>query len=144
MERAQMTEAQWKRLGEALRFSHSSATLEVDGFNLNLQVDHVGPLKLAIVFYVNGRMRGEWILNDCEERRRFFRPVEIRLFSFTKKAKLIKSLGKKRAYEMFDLDRARTYFISTWLSFVPLKRHLIKNNASIRLISINGTLEPQA
>ncbi len=151
MERAQVTAApskltpeQWKRIEDALGFAYGSAELEVDGYRLLLRVAHVGPLKLKITPFVNGWMRGEWLGKECEERRRFFRPVVLRLFSHADKAKWIKACGKKRAYEMFELDKTRTYWFFAWPSFGPLKRHLVKHNASIRLVSINGTEEPQS
>jgi hypothetical protein len=150
MERAQvnaappkLTPEQWKRIGDALCFAYGSAELEIDGFKLLLQVVHAGPLKLTIVFFVNGWMRGEWLGKDCEERRRFFRPVTLRSYSYALKAKWIKALGKKRAHEMFELDKTCTFWMSDWPSFGPLKRHLVKFNTSIRLVSIGGVAEAQ-
>ena len=44
---------------------------------------------------------------------------------------------------MFDLDKTHTYWMSDWPSFGPLKRHLVKHNTSILLVSINGLVEAQ-
>lgn len=152
MERAQMTAApsqltpeQWKRVGDALRFAHASAEMECDGFKLGLQVQHVDALKLGISVFVNGWCRGQWILNDCEERRRFLQPTVSRLYSHAQKARIVERIGKKRAADWYpNLDKTYTSYSTTWTAFSRLKRHLLKHNASIRLVSINGIEEPQA
>ena len=140
---SKLTPEQWKRVEDALGFAHGEVTLEIDEFHVSLQVQYLSPLKLAIQPFVNGWFRGEWLGKDCEERRRFFRPVVMHVYSPAAKAKWIKALGKKRTHELFDLDATKTYWQSCWLSSGSLRRHLIKHNTSIRLVGINSLGEPE-
>ena len=114
-----------------------SAHLQCDGFNLRLCVSRAGTRKFTISFYVDGFFKGEWITKDCEERRRFFRPVTRPVFPAKFIRAMAKAVGKKKAQA--DYSKKVTYYSPCWDSFGALKRHLLKNNKSVRFVSI-GTL----
>ena len=152
MERAQVTAApskltpeQWKRVEAALGFAYGDAQLEVDGFRVGLRVSYAGALQLAIVAYVNGEFRGKWALEDCEERRRFMREQTLRYYSPAQVRRIIAKMGKRHAQKYADecLSGTHTAYYWDWPSFRSLKRHLIKHNASIRLVAIDGLGEPE-
>ena len=129
-----------------------NAKLECDGYKLSLTKSQRGESGLAIFPYVNGEFKGKWINEDCEERRRFMRPVAHARFTPKDKAlykKLDRYQGKKPDPKKYD--EKITYYYWPWLSFASLKRHLIKHNQSIRITHINGralddsaTTQPEA
>ena len=108
--------------------------LKCDEHLLTLRITRISELKLAIVFYVNGKFKGEWLMNDCEERKRFFRPVNKSVYT-AKQKKGFKKLGKRYLKQNnFDPDKKITYYQFYWTNFNSLKQHLIKNNTNIKLV----------
>jgi hypothetical protein len=84
---------------------------------------------------VNGEVRGAWLFEDCEERRRFMRPVKRFLYSKEQRVsykKVSKRLRQK--YGLPDPDITYTSYDFYWTSFRALKRNLIKNNTTIELV----------
>lgn len=135
-----MTRDEWQQVERALTVPYGAAKLRIDGYELALCVQQVKPLKYAITPYVNGEFKGAWLLHDCEERRRFFRPVRSRLWSPKLRASL-KKVRKATLKEMsIDPDTFGTYYVWEWPSFGALKRHLIANNQSIELASVDHRL----
>lgn len=141
---SQLTTEQWKRVESALGYAHGHVELEVDGFDVGLRVSYAGALKLAIVAYVNGEFKGKWLTEDCEERRRFMRAQTVRVYSPARVRRITAKMGKRHGRKFADelLSETLTAYCWDWPSFGPLKRHLIKHNASIRLDSIDGLGEP--
>ena len=131
-----MTPADWDQVKGALSMPYGRVTLRCDAFELALQVSAVGPLRFEIVSYVDGHFTGEWIVNDCEQRRRFLRPRTVPMYPRAKRAQLVAKFGRKRAEEWFDLGKTYTHWSWGWPSFAPLKRHLVANNQSIELVEI--------
>lgn len=129
-----MTPEDWKKVESELRLPFGRATLLVDGYELTLQVKEHKPLRFVICVYVNGWMKGEWLLNDCEERRRFMRPKKCALYTPAQRAKLTKGFTKRQVAKYFaDVDKKFDVFMPYWSSASSLKRHLVANNRSIEL-----------
>ncbi len=136
-----MTKAEWIKAEKALSNIYGYVKLEVDGYTLTISLERWGKYSLAIVVYVNGLLKGEWLANDCEERRRFFCKREKSLLNAKQKAifkKQSKSFQKKFAEEH---KLTYTYYEPKWKSFNSMKAHLIKNNNSIKVIEIVGSGE---
>ncbi len=133
-----MTNEEWAQAEKELKHLHNPVTLICDGYRLQLQLTQIGPMSLGITFFVNGWMRGEWIFNDGEERRRFFRPVQTPVHS-AKSKRLYKGMSAKtlKKYDI-DLNKTFTTYSFYWASFAALKRHLVKNNTSIQLAPLEA------
>ena len=131
-----MTPADWERVKTALTSPYGRVRLKCDTYDLTLGVVPQGPLRYMIVPFLGGRFKGEWIVNDCEERRRFLRRRKVTLYSTAETAKLVRKFGRKRAEEIFHIERAYQRWYLEWPSFAPLKRHLIANNESIELVEV--------
>lgn len=86
-----MTNDEWKQVEKTLSSLFDHVILNVDGYEITLALRRVTPYKAEIAIYINGIFKGEWLSQDCEERRRFLRKSERRLFSDKK----IKELGFK-------------------------------------------------
>lgn len=124
-----MTKEEWNKVERSMSSVYGRITLLCDGYRLTLETG-LCKRKLVTTIYVNGEWKGAWLLNDCEERRRFFRPVK----SLVWKPKILKGVSKRTMKAMgIDPKETNTFYDSFWPSFRPLKAHLIKNNTSIEL-----------
>lgn len=129
-----MTKEDWDQVRVVLQLPYGCAKLICDGYELTLEVQQVKPLKFEIGFYVNGFFKGAFIVEDCEERRRFCCPKQAFVFTPALRTKLLKEMGTRRAHRLFpDIDKKFTWYSSHWASFAPLKRHLVTNNKVIEL-----------
>lgn len=123
----------WKGIEERLKFLESPVKLNCDGYEITLVLQRISQFSNAIMVYVNGKFNGKWLMDDCEERRRFCQARKRSLLDSKQKA-AIKRWPKKDRLAMV----ARAKYISYsphWTSFRSLKNHLIKNNKSIELIN---------
>jgi len=130
-----MKKEDWEEVEIRVFNSYLGAKLLVDGYTLTLRVlRNIKEMRLEIVPYVNGTLEGSWVLEDCEERRRFMRPVTISAWNAKAREtmrKQPKSLLKKLN---INPDEKLVYYSFSWLSFRPLMRHLIANNKNIELV----------
>lgn len=124
----------WKGIEERLDHAYGSAKLKVDGYEISLSVEKGKNLRYEIMVYVNGWFRGEWLNNDCEERRRFFRRRSFYVYK-RKQRESLRKLSKRLQKQMgIDLDKKLAYYTPYWPSFKPLKAHLLRNNKDIKWI----------
>ena len=128
-----MNKEDWKKVEDALESLYRIAVLDCDGYKLSLNLVMATKYRNEIRFYVDGWLYVKWVLEDCEERRRFCRPVHRRKY---KKASF-KGLSKRTLKTWkIDPDEKYTTYGLTWKSFVSLKRHLIANNKEITLVEV--------
>ena len=69
-----MTKKDWEKAKEQLErpWPYSRAHLEADGYDVMLEMQSVNDMfHKGILVYVNGHFKGSWLVQDCEERRRF-------------------------------------------------------------------------
>lgn len=129
-----MTNEEWKKVEEDLKIPFNRVRLNCDGYKLSLALMRISTYQMGICPYIDGKIKGEWLLNDCEERRRFFNKCERSVLT-AKGKKGYAKLPKKRQKELHE-----KYFYDVykpfWTSFRKLKKHLIENNESIELIEI--------
>lgn len=126
------TAEQWKAIGEKLSGAYGTVDLEIDGFKVTLQVKQIAVLQYGIWVFVNGWYHGKWQLQDCEERRRFMRPVSKQRHTRKFVAAMKKIYGRKNPDP--EWTKKSTYYLPWWLSFAPLRRHLVANNHSIAIV----------
>lgn len=127
-----MTKEDWDYVEKGCSHPYGHVQLMCDGFVLDLTVEEVGKLKYAIIPYVNGYIKGKWLLEDCEERRRFCRPVTRPKLSRRMQAleERLARLEKRPSRH----DVKITGWMLHWPTFGPLRRHLIRNNTDITLV----------
>lgn len=129
-----LTREQWTQIDDALKSPYGRVVLLIDGYYLTLEVRSIKVRKYVIAIFVNGWMRGGWILNDCEERRRFLRPYEVFVFPAKKRAELLKTIGK-HSFAKHGFGKSFISYAGYWTSFAALRRHLIANNNSIEVLN---------
>lgn len=122
-----MNKADWDYVKEQLQSFWHPVELLIDGYKVSLKLERMDTYNNAIVMYINGWMKGEWSMSDCEERRRFFRPVTRYFYSKKQRKKLPKKYFP-------SAHKPYTYYMPTWKSFNRMKAHFIKHNESIELL----------
>lgn len=132
-----MTKEDWEKVEKKLSSIFGRAKLMIDGYEITICYVQETVTKYCLAVYVDGKIRGEWLLEDCDIRRKFFHESRKQLFTAKEKAKVIKEVGK-RAFERYMKENPDRYYITSYEpyfgSFRTLKAHLIKNNTSIELI----------
>ena len=130
-----MTKEDWAYVEETVKRPYKIVKLNCDGYILSLRLRRVDVYKLAICVYVNSKLRGDWILNDCEERRRFFKRTQKSILSASgmKKFRKLSKKEQEEWREKFFYD----IYSPCWTSFGSLKKHLEENNESIELVKGN-------
>lgn len=128
-----MTKAEWEQVEERLTRQLIPVALMCDGYHLTLKIERSG-MKLLIVAYINGTLKGEWVIAESEECRRFFRPVKKSVWSAKALARM-KKMSKRQLKEYgLDPDETVTAYYPWWTSVKALKSHLLKHNESIELL----------
>ena len=110
--------------------------LRCDGYLIDIERTLVDRNRLGLIVYVNGHIRAEWLIKDCEERRRFLRKTLRKVFRAADVERICKGLSKRdRAafITRFDLDRKRESYSLNWGSVDALRRHLIAHNRVIQV-----------
>ena len=130
-----MTKEEWDEVQRHLTFPGTTVHMKIDGYDISAQLQrHTSTsLKYDIMIYVNGYFKGEWMVNDCEIRNRFYckrthdtmsRKDKERL---KKASKAVKKLVEEHGHK-YDI------YYPYWTSFRSMKSHFIKNNSSIELV----------
>lgn len=128
-----MTNGDWKYMEEELDRIYGRVELLCDGYRVQFQYGAIGKRLFIHTAYINGWFKGSWLLDDCEERRRFYRKRSVFALPL-KLRKLEKKLGKRILRQRnIDPDKRIDHYDFKWTSFNQLKKHLIANNNSIEL-----------
>ena len=127
-DRKMLTKEQWETVKKAALNPCSGAELMIDGYHISLYLVPTSPYKSELAVYVDGVIDGKKILEDCEERRRFYRPVVKCILP----AKPPKGVGKSQ-WETERKKRQYTAYYPFWTNFTALRRHLVKNNHNIEI-----------
>ncbi len=130
-----MSVEDWDKVEERLQHLYYPVKLNCDGYEVTLMLERRNQFKNVIMVYVNGVIKGKWLLDDCEERRRFFRKIVKSLHS-TKEKKALRKISKRLRKEngLLDPDAKYTTYTWFWTSFNSLKKHLINHNKAIELV----------
>lgn len=133
MATTQPTKDEWAQINKRLKVLYSSVFLRVDGYTVTLRLGQVSQFRNAIGVWVNGWFKGEWLINNTDEARRFYPLRSKDVCTPAVKKRLVKAFGKKQAATLGAFKKIEHYE-TYWTSFTALKRHLIANNEHIELI----------
>lgn len=126
---------------DALRFYPGRVELECDGYNIVASIQQRAGLKLEIMVYVNGFVKGEWLTKRTPECTKFYRPVSGYLHKKKERdeaAKWLKKRGLSNEYKDYWRKVAEAkfdYYVPIFSSAAGLLRHINKTCQSIKLIS---------
>ncbi len=130
-----MTAEDWKKVERNLS-PYTSVKFRIDGYIVDVAVTNEKPhsLKYVLAVYVNGSIKGEWLINDCDIRRRFYcKQTKSLLTAKDKSAPMFKRMKKadrENIIKKYQYDTYSPFFTS----FRSLKNHFIRNNNLIELI----------
>lgn len=124
----------WNEIETILSSAFGSVKMVVDGYMINLTVLPAGPRTYVIAVYINGWIKGKWLIEDCEERRRFWRIKRKHLYKRKEREELRKWNKKYPGEKMWNPDAVFECYTPYWTSFSRLKTHLLKNNEHIEWI----------
>lgn len=126
-----MTKEEWKHVEEKLNSAFSRVDLLVDGYAITIRKEPCDKMRLGLTVYVDGTIKGEWVVQDCEIRRKFYYCSERSLLTAKERKKLQK---ERKAVREAVLARASyQVFSPVFYSFRTLKSHFLKQNTSIEL-----------
>ena len=135
-----LTKDQWAEVERRLSTPFGRVEFKADGYALVGAVSGMGGLKQAVVVYVDGVMKGEWINGGCPEAEKFCRPRCIWLYK-TKDRERAKAELKKRKLSQFIRDHYTTVataqltqWLPYWTSPAAFCRHLRKTCSDIELV----------
>jgi len=132
---AQLTREEVIKIEYELAVPYGMVRLMCDGYRVDIQVSKVKPLKYELMVYVNGEWKGSWVKGDCEEAKRFMRPMHRPKYTAKFRTGMTKVYGARRVRkEIPDLDDKVTHYLPTWLSAKPMLRHFAKTCSDIQLV----------
>lgn len=133
-----ITKDQWAQIKNELSSAYGRVKLQCDEYEVALQVERAGERRYQIITYVNGTLRGKWLTEDCEERRRFLQSTERFIFSPKLRNDMLKIHGGRRAKkaDVEHINRKITLYQFHWSSVDALRRHFEKNNKDVTLIAL--------
>lgn len=135
-----ITKEQWADIETRLSTPFGRVEFKADGYALVAAVRGMGGLKQAVVVYVDGVMKGEWVKGGCPEADKFCRPQRRWVWK-TKARDMAKAILKKRKLDPALRDHytsVATAQLTTWLPYwtspAAFCRHLRKTCAEIDLV----------
>lgn len=136
-----MTKEEWAQVERALSGTYGMARIKADEFVVTFYRQLISKNRLAIVTYVDGQMRGEWInAENAHPEQRCLRPASRFMCSPKQRAEL-KKLRKglrKSLGPAFDPDRKWHYFDLGWPNVTAIRRHYQKTFKAIELQQVTG------
>ncbi|WP_199033327.1 hypothetical protein [Ralstonia sp. ASV6] len=134
---AKLTREQIIAIEYELASPYGMVQLKCDGYTVDLRVEREKPLKYILCVYVNGIRDMGWVKGDCEEAKRFCRPIVRPFYSAQQKAKLVRTFGKRRAAEHFPrLNESHTSYLPFWPSAKTMLRHFGKTCVEVEVLSL--------
>ena len=124
--------AEWKQAEEML-YNWKIVELLIDGYHVQLQLMQDGT-KLDIVVYVNGKIKWEWVAEDCEERSKFWCESHKSLLNKHDKKKM--GLTKKEYERLKEKYPPLISYSPYFKSFRTLKSQFIKHNTNIEFLGV--------
>ncbi|MCL1618357.1 hypothetical protein [Ralstonia pseudosolanacearum] len=134
---AKLTREEIIKIEYELASPYGMVKLKCDGYTVDIRVEREKPLKYILGVYINGVRNMSWVKGDCEEAKRFCRPIVRPFYSAQEKAKLIRSFGKRRAAEYFPkLNESHTSYMPFWPSAKTMLRHFSKTCVDLEVVNL--------
>jgi hypothetical protein len=124
-----------EKIAEELRYPFGRVELQCDKYKVSLHVRPSGERRQTIAVYVDGWIRGEWLMTDCEERRRFMRRTEHFILTPKERQQYLKAFGK-RAAKRYDIDRKYEMFHPNWNAVRSMLQQFCAANSTVTVLAI--------
>ena len=116
--------------------------LRCDGYEVTAEIKTVAKFRQAIVVYVNGWIKGEWMKGEAEEAKKFHRPMRRYLYSkqqrdeARKHAKSRRTPASLREHWKGKSEASITTWAPYWTNAKEFCRHIRKTCADIDVVKI--------
>ncbi len=127
-----MTNGKWKKVEKSLR-ADRNVKLLIDGYNIELRIVKFRNHSVGIMPFINGEYKSEWLLSDCEERRRFYRTIKGCLASEREQERVLQEADEEE-YSRWAEKNTYYEYRAVWTSLELMRIHLENENESIELI----------
>lgn len=127
-----MTDKEWNEVQETLR-ARSDARLLIDGYKVELRIIKFRNYSVGVLPFVNGEYKSEWLLNDCEERRRFYRTISGCLASDREQERVLQEADEKEYHKWLKKNTYYEYR-AVWTSLELMRMHFERENKSIEIL----------
>ena len=127
-----MTPEEWKKVEDALSSPYGRVEFKIDGYDITIMCVVEKPLHYCLAVYVDGKIKVEWISQDCEIRRKFYQKHTKSLLNSKQKKSLKRE--KKDFREKILKESSYDWYEPYWKSVRSMKSHFIKNNKIIELV----------
>jgi len=142
-----MNKEEKAKVKEALEGFYRSVLLKIDGYWVCCRLVRLTTFKNAIEVLVWPEEEGEYdgkfkhllnfLLQDCEERRRFARPITEFIYGSKTRAEM-KKLRIPKKHQTVDFNKKGTRFEAFWHNINAMISHFEKNNEFIQVIEVRG------
>ena len=127
-----MTPEEWKKVENTLSSPYGRVEFKIDGYDITIICVVEKPLHYCLAVYVDGKIKVEWISQDCEIRRKFYQKHTKSLLNSKQKKSLKRE--KKDFREKILKESSYDWYEPYWKSVRSMKSHFIKNNKIIELV----------
>jgi len=128
-----MTKEDWQYVERELADPYGYIKLKIDGYEVTVNVEPEKNLKYILAIYIDGKIKMDWLTEDCEIRRKFYQKHTKSMLTVQEKKKL--SRERKAVREAIQKQMQYDYYLPYWTSFRSMKSHFIKNNTVIELLA---------
>jgi len=136
-----ITKEQWTQIEAEAGLQFGRVKLLCDGHTISTEVQR-DKMKLVVAVYVDGYIKGEWMSQDCEIRRKFY--CEVKRFAWNKKMRdwYIKEsksrlwTKEQRAEHAAEAKKTHSCWMPCWPNAKALCRHIRKTCTSIEIVKI--------
>ncbi|MXS82252.1 hypothetical protein [Nitrosomonas oligotropha] len=134
-----ITKEQWQKIEKSLSYPYGSVKLRCDGYDVSAFV-MTDKMKLVIEVFVDGFIKGEWLLNEHEIGIKFYEKKTKYTLNKKEREEARKNMNNKRLgidlREMFKrhYENKYSYINPCWTSAKSFLRHIRKTCNTIELI----------
>lgn len=127
-----MTNGKWKKVEKSLRAGRNVKLL-VDGYSIELRIVKFRNYSVGVLPFINGEYKSEWLLSDCEERRRFYRTIKGCLASEREQERVLQEADEEE-YSKWLKKNTYYEYRAVWTSLELMRIHFERKNVSIELL----------
>lgn len=133
-----MTNKEWAATEKALQGLFGGVDFEIDGYTVQVRRERISESKLALCVYINGTISGKALMEESDERIRFWQRCTRSLLSQKQKKDMAKWSKKRQAEFREKFSTEYVYYQPYFNSFKTMKATFIKNNSDIKITKIDG------
>lgn len=139
-----ITKEQWADIEYELLGMFGRVELLCDGYRVNLEIRTIKKRKQAIVVFIDGEIKGEWLSGEQDFVRKFHRPVKHYIYPPKSRSKAKQALKKRGMPDYLrqiwekEATSSFTHWVPWWTNEKSFRRHISKTCTDIELVKIGS------